>query len=164
MEKKLIEYIGDMEHVNYADVSDFLKDIKDNSPERQVQILVNVLLNVEHQEHLQGARELEEITPSSNSKVEQLCSQEESINVLNIDVKTIDLEMQTLETCGDFILYYATDKSIGFEAQFDNGKFNGVVTFCETIGEDFEDWKPVTDKEIYEFVKQKAIKDYKLTA
>jgi hypothetical protein len=53
MKKKLIEYIGDMEEVNYSDVADFLKDIKDNSPERQVQILVSVLLNVEHQENLQ---------------------------------------------------------------------------------------------------------------
>lgn len=57
MKKKLIEYIGDMEQVNYADVSDFLKDIKDNSPERQVQILVNVLLNVEQQENSQKAKE-----------------------------------------------------------------------------------------------------------
>lgn len=160
MEKKLIEYIGDMEQVNYADVADFLKDIKHNSPERQVQILVNVLLNVEHQEHLQGAREFEEITPCSSSIVEQSCSQTESLNVMNIDVKTLHLKMQSFETCGDYILYYDTEKSLGFEAQFDNGKFNGVVTFCENIGEDCEDWKSVTDKEIYEFVKEKAIKDY----
>lgn len=160
MEKKLIEYIGDMEHVNYADVADFLKDIKHNSPERQVQILVNVLLNVEHQEHLQDAREFEGITPGSSSFVEQPCSETESLNVMNVDVKTIDLVMQSFETCGDYVLYFATDKSIGFEAQFDNGKFNGVVTFCENIGEDCEDWKSVTDKEIYKFVKEKAIKDY----
>lgn len=161
MEKKLIEHIGDMEQVNYADVSDFLKDIQHNSPERQVQILVNVLLNVEHQENLQSVKELEGIKPSPNSDVEQLSSRKESNNMINIDIETLNLKMQSLDTCGDFVLYYDTEKSLGFEAQFDKGKFNGVVSFCANIGDDDgEEWKPVTDKEIYEFVKQKAIKDY----
>jgi uncharacterized protein YeeX (DUF496 family) len=50
LNKKLIDYIGEMEQVNYADVLDFLKDIRDNSPEKQVQLLVNVLMYIERQE------------------------------------------------------------------------------------------------------------------
>lgn len=53
MRKKLIEYIGEMEEVNYANVADFLKDIEFNTPEKKVKFLVDVLLYVEKQEHLQ---------------------------------------------------------------------------------------------------------------
>lgn len=52
MEKKLIEYIGEMDQVNYADVQDFLKEVQYNSPERQVQLLANVLLNIEFNEQV----------------------------------------------------------------------------------------------------------------
>lgn len=53
MNRKLIEYIGETEQVNYANVLDFLKDIQDNSPERKAEILADVLLYIEQQENSQ---------------------------------------------------------------------------------------------------------------
>lgn len=52
LSKKLIDYIGEMEQVNYANVLDFLRDIQFNSSERQVELLVNVLLYIEQQENI----------------------------------------------------------------------------------------------------------------
>lgn len=50
MPKKLIEHIRDMEQAQYTDVKDFLRDIKDNSPERKVEILTELLMYVEEED------------------------------------------------------------------------------------------------------------------
>lgn len=49
-EKRLIEYMGEIDEVNYANVYDFFKDLQYNSPERNAEILEEVLLYVESQE------------------------------------------------------------------------------------------------------------------
>lgn len=78
-----------------------------------------------------------------------------------INLDDINLKLQDVHTCGDFVLYYVTGKKLGFEAQFDDGTFNGEIFFCENIGDDEEEeWKPVTDQNIYDFIKQNALKDY----
>lgn len=71
----------------------------------------------------------------------------------------IHLELQGVSNV-DFLLYYDTKKGLGFEAQFDNNEFNGIITFCEKIGVDEEEWKPVTEPSIYKMVKERALADY----
>lgn len=63
-------------------------------------------------------------------------------------------------SCEDYILYYDNSGAIGFEAQFDNYEFNGIVSFCKNIGDDEEIWYKVEDKDIYCFIKDKAIEDF----
>lgn len=70
-----------------------------------------------------------------------------------------DIELQGV-SCSDFVLYYDTNKSLGFEAQFNDGEFNSVITNCENIGDEHEDWNPVSNKDVYEIIKLKAIKDF----
>lgn len=50
-----------------------------------------------------------------------------------------------------------------FEAQFDHGEFNGVILYTsfDSESEDGEfEWEKVEDKELFNWVKEKAIQDY----
>lgn len=84
---------------------------------------------------------------------------EEKIESETLQVNQLQLELQGVSNI-DFLLYYDTDKKLGFEAQFDNKEFNGVISFCDHIGDDEEEWNPLTDQAIYEMVKERAIADY----
>lgn len=63
-------------------------------------------------------------------------------------------------SCRDYVLYYGIDENIGFEAQFDENVFNGVISFCDNIGCSDEEWNIVEDEQIYKFIKEKAINDF----
>ena len=66
----------------------------------------------------------------------------------------------SLSSCEDYILYYDDNMPIGFEAQFDNGKFNGKISVCENIGSDEEEWNNLENEYLYQIIKEKAIQDF----
>lgn len=76
-----------------------------------------------------------------------------------MNIKDVELEIVS-RSCSDYVLYYSTNKNIGFEAQFDNNKFNGIISFCENLGDDHEEWEVVKNRDVYHFIKEKAIKDF----
>lgn len=60
----------------------------------------------------------------------------------------------------DYILYVNTEKRLGYEIQFDNKRFNGVISYTVKLGEDDEDWNLINDDSLYQELKEKAIEDY----
>lgn len=64
----------------------------------------------------------------------------------------------------DCHLIYNVSGSIegNIEVQFDNGLFNGKILFAKDSSDENGEleWDDVTDKHIYEIIKEQAIKDY----
>lgn len=60
-----------------------------------------------------------------------------------------------------FILYeIESEEMTGFiEAQFDDGEFNGTITFSDI--EEPDEWAEVKSRKVFREVKNQAIKDYK---
>jgi len=74
----------------------------------------------------------------------------------------IDLKLSVALAYNDMITYDVRgDLNGSIEVQFDNGEFNGVILYSED-GQPFGDetWKQIKDKKTFNYVKEKAIKDY----
>lgn len=78
--------------------------------------------------------------------------------------KVTELRIYCSYTCHTLYDYMVDGKILGqFEVQFDDGKFNGVVLYTDIESEDENgefDWNEVRDKKLYDFVKERVIRDY----
>ena len=64
-------------------------------------------------------------------------------------------------SCEDYILYYdCNNDNVAYEVQFDNHEFNGTISICTNLGKEDEEYKLLEDKDIYSFIKEKAIIDF----
>lgn len=73
----------------------------------------------------------------------------------------LELKMSS-HSCEDYILYYdCNNDNVAYEVQFDNHEFNGVISVCTNLGKNDESYKPLENKDMYFFIKEKAITDYK---
>lgn len=77
----------------------------------------------------------------------------------------IELEVYGMEECHSLYDYIVNGQCKGqFEVQFDEGGFNGKILYAgfntENENGEFE-WKSLEDKNLYDMVKEKAIKDNK---
>lgn len=89
--------------------------------------------------------------------------------MLNVEKLNLVLHNQS---CEDYFLYYDIKNDIALEVQFDKKGFNGIISIgygidsVELEWEEFE-WSSMVednehDKELYDYIKNKAINDYKL--
>ncbi|MFW5962307.1 MAG: hypothetical protein ACOCQR_01710 [bacterium] len=97
----------------------------------------------------------------------QLKEERKVLNIQNLKVKDLNLSKPVYVSV-DHVLYYDDNFSFGFEAHFDNSKFNGKISYClqldDVAGIDIkEKWSFLSKEEnekLYEFIKSKAIADY----
>ena len=84
------------------------------------------------------------------------------------DINIDELELCKIHIRSDYVLYYDNSNTLGFEAHFDNNEFNDKIACClqlDTLtGIDItEEWfimNKEKNKKLYNFIKNRAIKDY----
>ena len=73
-----------------------------------------------------------------------------------------NIKLESCITMEDFFLYNIQGEMEGsIEVQFDNNKFNGNILYCENDEIMDGEWIRVEDTELYEYIKEIAIKEYK---
>lgn len=74
-----------------------------------------------------------------------------------------NLKMSLYEATSDYLLYEVFGDIVGLiEVQFDDGKFNGVICFCEQGTEDFVTiYQSNIGSDKYDYIVNIAIKDYR---
>lgn len=73
-----------------------------------------------------------------------------------------NIKLESYITMEDFFLYDIQGEMEGsIEVQFDNNKFNGNILYCENDETIDGEWISVEDTELYEYIKEIAIKEYK---
>lgn len=72
-----------------------------------------------------------------------------------------NIKLKSYITMEDFFLYDIQGEMEGsIEVQFDNNKFNGTILCCENDEIMDGEWIRVEDIELYEYIKEIAIKEY----
>ena len=72
-----------------------------------------------------------------------------------------NIKLKSYITMEDFFLYDIQGEMEGsIEVQFDNNKFNGNILYCENDEIMDGEWIRVEDTELYEYIKEIAIKEY----
>ena len=73
-----------------------------------------------------------------------------------------NIKLKSYITIEDFFLYDIQGEMEGsIEVQFDNNKFNGTILYCENDERMDGEWIKIEDIELYEYIKEIAIKEYK---
>ena len=73
-----------------------------------------------------------------------------------------NIKLKSYITIEDFFLYDIQGEMEGsIEVQFDNNKFNGTILYCENDEIMDGEWIKIEDIELYEYIKEIAIKEYK---
>ena len=73
-----------------------------------------------------------------------------------------NIKLKSYITMEDFFLYDIQGEMEGsIEVQFDNNKFNGNILYCENDEIMDGEWIRVEDTELYEYIKEIAIIQYK---